>query len=118
MCRELGLIEKGVFTMSTAEPVDVVHPHIERKPGVQGGCAVVKGTRIPVSSIVQNHRSGLSVEEMLREFPNLSPAQLYDALSFYYDHRPQVDREIAELTDVEKAADRYPPTLRPPDDAA
>ena len=102
--------------MSTAaERVEVIHPHIERRSGVQGGRPVIKGTRFPVSSIVQNHRRGLSVDEILREFPHLTPAQVYDALSYYYDCREQVDREIQESTDLEEAARRYPPTLKPSD---
>lgn len=103
--------------MNSVEFVEVVHPHVERKPGVQGGRPVIKGTRFPVSSIVQNHRRGLSVEEILLEFPHLSSAQVYDALSFYYDHRDQIDREIAELTTTGHTAQMYPGTLQPRDDA-
>ena len=103
--------------MSTTEPIEVAHPHVECKPGVHGGRAVVKGTRFPVSSIVQNHRRGLSVDEMLREFPHLSPSEVYDALSFYYDHREQVDQQIAALKNVDQAAHEHPPTLQPSDDA-
>lgn len=100
--------------MSTAaELVEVSHPHIEQRSGVQGGRPVIKGTRFPVSSIVQNHRRGLSVDHILREFPHLTPAQVYDALSYYYDHREQVDREIQGLTDLKRASRRYPPTLKP-----
>lgn len=102
--------------MSTAEPVEVAHPHVERRAGVQGGRPVIKGTRFPVSSIVLNHRRGLSVEEMLLEFPHLTPAQVYDALSYYYDHRKQVDQEIAELKSLDRAAHDFPPTLRPADE--
>lgn len=102
--------------MSSVNSVEVVHPHVERKPGVHGGRPVIKGTRFPVSSIVQNHRRGLSVDEILLEFPHLTSAQVYDALSFYYDHRDQIDREIAELEDVSRAAQAFPPTLQPSDD--
>lgn len=94
--------------------MDVIHPYVERRPGVQGGRSVIKGTRFPVSSIVLNHRRGLTVEEILREFPHLSPAEVYDALSYYYDHREQVEQEMAELTDLDRAMRDYPPTLRPP----
>jgi uncharacterized protein (DUF433 family) len=97
-------------------PSDVVHPYVERRRGVQGGRAVIKGTRFPVSSIVQNYRRGLSVEEILVEFTHLVPAQVHDALSYYYDHRSEIDEEIAELTNIEKAMRRHPPTIRPPDD--
>ncbi|MBC8870235.1 MAG: DUF433 domain-containing protein [Planctomycetes bacterium] len=102
--------------MSTVEPIEVIHPHVERRSGIQGGRPVIKGTRFPVSSIVQNHRRGLSVDEILREFPHLQPAQVYDALSYYYDHREQIDREIEKLTDLERVAQNHPPTLQPTDD--
>ena len=103
---------------TTAELVEVLHPYVERQSGVQGGRPVIKGTRFPVISIVQNHRRGLSVDDILREFPHLTPAQVYDALSYYYDHREQVDREIEGLTDLERTSRRYPPTLKPSDDRA
>jgi uncharacterized protein (DUF433 family) len=102
--------------MSTTEPIEVSHPHIERKPGVHGGRPVIKGTRSPVSSIVQNHRRGLSADDILRDFPQLSPAQVYDALSYYYDHRERIDAEIESLSRIDLAARDYPPTLRPGDD--
>ena len=89
------------------------HPHIERRAGVQGGRPVIKGSRFPVSSVVVNHRRGLSAEEILREFPQLSAAEVYDALSYYYDHQPEVDAEISTLTDLTAAMRDYPPTLRP-----
>jgi len=65
---------------------EVTHPYIERRPGVHDGEPIIKGTGFPVASIVQNHRRGLSVDEILREFPHLTPAQVNDALSHYYDH--------------------------------
>jgi uncharacterized protein (DUF433 family) len=98
----------------TAEPTaEVVHPYIERRPGVQGGRPVIKGSRFPVSSIVQNYRRGLSVDDILREFPWLRPEEVHDALSYYYDHRSQIDDEIAVLVDIDSVMRRYPPTLRP-----
>ncbi|MCE9553789.1 MAG: DUF433 domain-containing protein [Planctomycetes bacterium] len=101
--------------MTSNAPLQIVHPHVEFVAGVQGGRPVIAGTRFPVSSIVQNHRRGCTVEEILREFPHLKPAQVYDALSYYYDHREQLDQEIAELNDATSAAHLYPPTLKPSD---
>ena len=98
---------------ASAESVEVIHPYVERVTGVQGGRPIIKGTRFPVNSIVQNYRRGLSVDEILREFPQLSPAQVHDALSYYYDHQTEMDLEIARLTDLQRAAAEYPPTLRP-----
>ena len=102
--------------MST-QPVsaEVIHPYVECRPDVQGGRPIIKNSRFPVSSIVQNYRRGLSVEEILHEFPQLNPAEVHDALSYYYDHRAEIDQEIAELTDLNKIMQQYPPTLCPPD---
>ena len=94
----------------------VLHPYIERRPGVQGGRAVIKGSRFPVSSIVQDYRHGLSVEEILHDFPTLRHAEVHDALSYYYNHRAEIDQEIVELTDLDAAMRQYPPTLLPPAD--
>lgn len=87
------------------------HPYVEQRPDVQGGRPVIKGGRFPVSSIVQDYRRGWSVEEILREFPQLRPSEVHDALSYYYDHQAEIDREIAELMDLDAAIQKYPPTL-------
>lgn len=92
---------------------DVIHPYIERRPDVQGGRPVVKGSRFPVSSIVQSYRRGLSVEDILREFPHLHPAEVHDALSYYHDHRAAIDQEIVALTDLQHVMQQYPPTIAP-----
>jgi len=95
--------------------VEVIHPYVECHPDVQGGRPIIKNSRFPVSSIVQNYRRGLSIEEILHEFPQLNPAEAHDALSYYYDHRAEIDQEIAELTDLNRIMQQYPPTMCPPD---
>lgn len=72
------------------------HPHIERRPGVCGGSAVIEGTRIPVRLIIGFLKFGLSAEEILESYSDLRPAQVYDAISYYYDHADEIDRELAE----------------------
>jgi uncharacterized protein (DUF433 family) len=41
----------------------------------------------------------MTPEGLLKEFSHLSLAAIYDALSFYYDHRPQVDKLLREQTE-------------------
>lgn len=88
------------------------HPYVERKRGVCGGRPVIRGSRFPVSSIVWNHKLGLTVEEMLREFPALTPAQIHAALSYYYDHQAEIEEEIRSTHDLKTWIDKYPPTLK------
>ncbi len=71
------------------------HLYIEKDPTKYEGKAVIKGTRIPVASIVNHYRSGMSIEEILEGYPSLSPAQLFDALSYYFDHKDEIDKELA-----------------------
>ena len=92
---------------------EVIHPYIERRLDVQGGRPVIKGSRFLVSSIVQSYRRGLSVEDILREFPHLHPAEVHDALSYYHDHRAAMEQEITALTDLQHVMQQYPPTIVP-----
>ncbi len=70
------------------------HLHIEKNPAKYEGKAVIKGTRIPVASIVNHYRSGMSIEEILEGYPSIKPAQLFDALSYYFDHKGEIDKEL------------------------
>jgi hypothetical protein len=49
---------------------------------------------------------GLSVEEILDGLPHLTPAQVYEALSYYHDHQAEIERDIEE-TQVEHLIERY-----------
>jgi uncharacterized protein (DUF433 family) len=75
--------------------IETKHLYIEKDPSKYEGKAVIKGTRIPVASLVNHYRSGMSVEEIIEGFPSLSPAQLFDALSYYFDNKDEIDRELA-----------------------
>jgi len=64
----------------------------------------IKGTRVRVKNIIIHYKSGMSVEEILEGFPNITPAQFYDALSYYYDYKEQIEKEIRaeDLQEIEK----------------
>jgi uncharacterized protein (DUF433 family) len=69
------------------------HPHIVKIEGVCGGEAIIEGTRIAVWHVVDfYYRVGLSVEEILLDWDALTPAQVFDALAYYHDHREEIDR--------------------------
>ena len=76
------------------------HPYIAQRPGVQGAEPTVRGTRIPVRAIVQYVlRQGIAPEALIKEFSRLSLAAIYDALSFYYDHRILLDKLMRQQTE-------------------
>ena len=35
-----------------------------------------------------------SIEEILKQLPALTPAQVYNAFSFYYDHQEEIEKEL------------------------
>jgi uncharacterized protein (DUF433 family) len=76
--------------------IEKKHIYIERKKGVCGGEPVVVGTRISVSLIVEMERIGHSVDEIITMYPHITHAQVYDALSYYYDHKEEIDKNIEE----------------------
>jgi uncharacterized protein (DUF433 family) len=75
------------------------HPHIEIIQGTGGPRPVVKGSRVGVEVIVQYMQAGYSPQDVANELlPHLTLAQVYGALSYYEDHRPELDDSLAENT--------------------
>ncbi len=74
------------------------HPHIVRVSGVGGGEPIILGTRIMVRTIIEQYQMGSSVEEILWDYPNLTSAQVHDALSYYHDHKAEMDAILAQAT--------------------
>jgi uncharacterized protein (DUF433 family) len=74
--------------------MDVVSAHVEVTPGIVGGKPRIAGHRITVQDIVGWHeRLGLSADEIATEY-DLSLADVYAALAYYYDHREEIDQAI------------------------
>lgn len=70
------------------------HPHIVVVQGAGGVEATVRGTRLSVALLASLFNRGETPDGILTMYPNLLPAALYDALSYYFDHKDKIDREI------------------------
>ena len=75
--------------------VQTEHPHIVRIKGVCGERPIVAGTRISVRTVVERVRLGDSPEQVVENYPPLTLAQVYDALSYYHEHESEIEAEIA-----------------------
>jgi uncharacterized protein (DUF433 family) len=84
------------MSLATKKKDKLKHLYIEKKAGVCGGEPVIVGTRISVSLIVEMERVGHTVDEMVAMYPHIKHAQVYDALSYYYDHKKEIDKIIDE----------------------
>jgi uncharacterized protein (DUF433 family) len=51
-------------------------------PNIMGGRACIRGMRIPVSVIVSQIAYGASVDEVLREYPDLERGDVSQALQY------------------------------------
>jgi len=51
-------------------------------PKIMGGRACIRGMRIPVSVIVGQIAHGATVEEILRDYPDLEPEDIQQALEY------------------------------------
>ncbi len=69
----------------------VGYRYITSVPGVQGGEPCIRGTRTPVRSIVGHWRLGNSPEEIVVALPHLTLAQVYEAMSYYYDNQTEIE---------------------------
>lgn len=69
---------------------------IVSSPEVLGGKPRIEGRRISVEHVVKYYlRGGMSLEEMKAAF-DLSPAEIYAALSYYYLHEQEIDQALQQ----------------------
>jgi len=76
------------------------HAYVEVVNKLAGPQAMIRGTRVPVSIIVGYLRAGETPESLVKNIlPHLTLAQVYDALSYYHDHRDEIEQELLENTE-------------------
>ena len=68
--------------------------HIEISPEISGGKPRIAGRRITVQNIaVWHERLGMSANEIAAEY-DLTLADVFAALAYYFDHRCVIDESI------------------------
>src|SRR5690242_2109877 len=72
----------------------VLDRHIAIEPEICHGRPHIEGTRIRVQDVaIWHERLGMSVDEIGAEY-DLSLAQIYAAVSYYFDHKDSIDAAI------------------------
>jgi uncharacterized protein (DUF433 family) len=99
----------------TRPTIQTEHPHIVRVEGIRGGEPIIKGTGTSVRTIVERTRLSDTPEQIVDDYPHLTLAQVYDALSYYHEHPQEIEQYIAEnkaaLCKTPKSASSSPSTL-------
>lgn len=89
-------MRNDIYQQSPIQRTD--HPHVVKVHGVASGEPIILGTRIMVRTIVEQYQLGSSVEDILWDFPQLSSAQVHDALAYYHDHKAEMDELLEQAT--------------------
>ncbi|MBD2570519.1 DUF433 domain-containing protein [Anabaena lutea] len=67
---------------------------VQKKPGVCGGYACLRNTRIPVWVLVSLRQQGANDRELLENYPSLTPEDLIAAWEYYEQHSSEIDLAI------------------------
>ncbi len=82
--------------MPVAQKIRTKHPYIISLKTHCGGNPVIAGTKFPVRSVVfYVLKQGMTPEELVKEFSHLTLAQVYSALSYYYNNKGDIDKELS-----------------------
>lgn len=87
---------------------------IASNPNVCGGKPCIAGSRIRVQDVYVWHElRGLSVDEIVSRYPQLTMADVYAALSYYWDHRDAIQQQMAKDDElVRRMKEQYGSPLR------
>lgn len=87
--------------------------HIELVPETAGGRPRIRGRRITVQNVaIWHERLGKTADEIAAEY-DLTLADVYAALAYYFDHRDDIDRRIAEDNALVEALREQTPSKLP-----
>ena len=76
---------------------EVIREHIEIVPGAGGPKPRIAGHRIRVQDVaVWHEKLGMSPDEIVHDHPTITLADVYAALAYYWDHRDEIERAIAD----------------------
>ena len=85
--------------------------HIEIRPGYSGGRPRIAGRRIRVQDVaIWHEQENMSAQEIAKEY-DLSLSDVHAALAYYYDHRDEIDKMIADDDAFVEEARKQSPSL-------
>ncbi|WP_204137124.1 DUF433 domain-containing protein [Halomicronema sp. CCY15110] len=68
---------------------------VRKTPGVAGGHACIRSTRIAVWTLISLQQQGADDAELLHNFPGLTPLDLVATRAYYVGHAEEIDNLIA-----------------------
>ena len=88
------------MVIKSSMPQVTNEPSIAKTPGVCGGSACVRASRIPVWSLVLWRRQNVADQRLLEMYPTLTQADLSAAWTYADTHRDEIEQDIRENEDA------------------
>ena len=85
------MLAKEALTMATDT---TKQSWVQKTPGVCGGDACIRNTRITVSGLVNARRLGADDKQLLEDIVGLMPDDLRVAWDYYREHPGEIDEAI------------------------
>lgn len=76
----------------------MVHDRIEMNPEIMGGKPVIRGTRVPVETILRKLGAGLAPVDILADHPRLTDDDIHAAQAFAANSRGNMTSHLDRIT--------------------
>ncbi|XWK87681.1 MAG: DUF433 domain-containing protein [Phormidium sp.] len=86
--------EKAQAIQLLAQSLSDTSQGIEKTPGVCGGDARIAGTRIPIWSLIESRRLGITEAQLLDDYPHLTAADLVNAWVYAEANPDEIEEAI------------------------
>lgn len=93
---ELSVEEQAQILAGLVRLMNLTNIGIQHTPGVCGGKARIRNTRIPVWTIIEAKKSGATDIEILQHFESLTAEDLANALRYFEGHKGEIEQNLAE----------------------
>lgn len=80
----------------TLQFVETLQEPIRKTPGICGGAARIRDTRIPIWTIITYQQQGATDSELLNNYPGITPKDIEAAFNYYKLNREEIDKLMAE----------------------
>lgn len=92
----------------------VITDRITKTPDICGGKACIAGHRVRVMDIVMRHEDlGLSPDEIIAVYPELSLSDVHAALTYYFDNVGEIRNDILRNDEIaEELRSSFPSKLK------
>jgi len=91
----------------------VRHPYISVNKTIRGGEPIISGTGISVLDVAIRYEiMNMTPEEIIIALPHLNLSQIHDALSYYYEHKKEMDKKWRDaMENISVLRSRYSSVL-------